>query len=78
MKQFNRKHDTILWYSKSDKWTFNKDDIRVPYKDPNQSFRTAFDSGDGWDDDDLNELREKGKVPEDWWEFSVAARLRVD
>jgi DNA modification methylase len=78
MKQFNRKHDTILWYSKSNKWTFNKDDIRVPYKDPNQSFRTAFDSGDGWDDDDLNELREKGKVPEDWWEFSVAARLRVD
>jgi hypothetical protein len=78
MKQFNRKHDTILWYSKSSKWIFNKDDVRVPYKDPNQSFRTAFDSGDGWDDEDLNELREKGKVPEDWRELSVAARLRVD
>jgi site-specific DNA-methyltransferase (adenine-specific)/adenine-specific DNA-methyltransferase len=78
MKQFNRKHDTIFWYSKSQKWTFNKEDIRVPYKDPNQSFRSAFDSGEGWDEDDLDELRSKGKVPEDWWEFSVAARLRVD
>ncbi|QQS22563.1 site-specific DNA-methyltransferase [bacterium] len=78
MKQFNRKHDTIFWYSKSDKWTFNKDQIRVPYKDPNQSFRTAFDDGEGWDEEDLEELRKKGKVPEDWWEFSVAARLRVD
>jgi DNA modification methylase len=78
MKQFNRKHDTIFWYSKSQKWIFNKEDIRVPYKDPNQSFRSAFDSGDGWDKNDLYELRNKGKVPEDWWEFSVAARLRVD
>jgi len=78
MKQFNRKHDTIFWYSKSQKWIFNKEDIRVPYKDPNQSFRSAFDSGDGWDENDLDELRSKGKVPEDWWEFSVAARLRVD
>lgn len=78
MKQFNRKHDTIFWYSKSDSWTFNKEDIRVPYKDPNQSFRAAFDDGEGWSDEDLDELRKKGKVPEDWWEFSVAARLRVD
>ncbi|MFH1749920.1 MAG: site-specific DNA-methyltransferase [bacterium] len=78
MKQFNRKHDTIFWYSKSDKWTFNKDDVRMPYKDPNQSLRKAFDTGEGWDSKDLEELRDKGKVPEDWWEFSVAARLRVD
>ncbi len=78
MKQFNRKHDTILWYSKTQKWVFNKEDIRVPYKDPNQWFRKAFDAGDGWNENDLDELRSKGKVPEDWWEFSIAARLRVD
>lgn len=30
-----RKHDNILWYAKSDKWTFNRDDIdRVPYMAP--------------------------------------------
>lgn len=30
-----RKHDTILWYSKTDRWVFNRDDIeRVPYMAP--------------------------------------------
>jgi len=30
-----RKHDNILWYSKSSKWTFNSDDIdRIPYMAP--------------------------------------------
>ena len=35
MKQFNRKHDTILWYSNGDDWIFNKDDIRIPHKQLN-------------------------------------------
>ena len=30
-KQFTRAHDTILWYSKGERWTFNLDKIRVPY-----------------------------------------------
>ena len=30
-----RKHDNILWYSKSESWTFNPDDIdRIPYMAP--------------------------------------------
>jgi site-specific DNA-methyltransferase (adenine-specific) len=30
-----KKHDNILWYSKSAKWTFNTDDIdRIPYMAP--------------------------------------------
>ncbi len=78
MKQFNRKHDTIFWYSKTNNWIFNKDDIRIPYADPNQSLRKAYDSGEGWNEEDLAGLRERGKVPEDWWEFAVAARLRID
>ena len=79
MKQFNRKHDTIFWYCKnSDNWIFNVDDIRISYKDPNQSFRRAYDNGDGWDKNDLEDLRNKGKVPEDWWEFAVTARKRID
>ncbi|MFH1224871.1 MAG: DNA methyltransferase [Candidatus Diapherotrites archaeon] len=75
MRQFNRKHDIIFWYSKNSKWIFNKEDIRAPYKDPNQSFRKAFDSGDGWTDEDLKKLRERGKVLEDWWsDIAIAAR----
>ena len=81
MQQLNRKHDTIFWYAKNaGQYTFNKDDIRVPYTDPNQSFRKAFDSaGDGWTEDDLKALRERGRVPDDWWDdIAVAARSRVD
>ncbi|MGQ0744446.1 MAG: DNA-methyltransferase [Acidimicrobiales bacterium] len=30
-----RKHDNILWYAKSDHWTFNRDEIeRIPYMAP--------------------------------------------
>ncbi len=30
-----RKHDSILWYAKSDSWTFNRDEIdRIPYMAP--------------------------------------------
>jgi len=30
-----RKHDNILWYSKTDQWTFNRDEIeRIPYMAP--------------------------------------------
>jgi len=33
-KQFNRKHDSIFWYSKSqDKWTFNWEDTLIPYSE---------------------------------------------
>ena len=79
MQQFSRKHDIIFWYSKSESHIFNEDDVRIPYKDPNQSFRSAFDSsGEGWTKEDLIKLREKGKVAEDWWEFPVAARRKVD
>ena len=78
MKQFNRKHDVIYWYSKSDRWHFNSNDIRVPYKDENQSLRKAFASDGSWSDDDIAKMRERGRIPDDWWEFSVAARKRVD
>ena len=33
-KQFNRKHDSIFWYSKSsDKWIFNWEDTLIPYSE---------------------------------------------
>ena len=74
MSQFNRKHDNIFWYSKGNKWIFNGENVRVPYKDENQSFRKVF--GDGWTEEDLKALREKGKIPEDWWELAIVARKR--
>ena len=31
MRQFNRKHDTIFWYSKGDSWCFNADQVRITH-----------------------------------------------
>ncbi|GHT52559.1 site-specific DNA-methyltransferase [Spirochaetia bacterium] len=32
-KQFNRKHDNIYWYSKSENWFFNYNDLLIPYSE---------------------------------------------
>src|SRR5690606_602584 len=69
MRQFNRKHDNIYWYSKTSEWIFNGDDVRMPLSGP---------LGGGWDGIDRKALEERGKIPEDWWEIAIAARLRVD
>lgn len=31
-RYFSRKHDILLWYARGGRWTFNIDEIRVPYK----------------------------------------------
>ena len=80
MNQFNRKHDTIFWYTKSKDWLFNENSIRIPYKDPNQKPRTAYMSAEGNDfsDEAIKAMRERGMVPNDWWEFSIVARKKID
>ena len=76
MKQFDRKHDVILWYTKSQDWIFNDEDIRIPYKDPKQTLRKAF--GEKFTLEDVEKYRERGMIPFDWWEFSVVARKKID
>lgn len=71
---FNRKHDTILLYSKTADYTFNVDDVRVPYKDSTiKTFNSSRKAGFGKKPD-----LERGKVPEDWWYFPVVARLHSE
>ena len=67
MRQFNRKHDIILWYAKGKEWTFNGDSVRVPYSDPNQRPRKAYDTGGAFDPDAIEGMRSRGKIPETWW-----------
>ena len=71
---FNRKHDTLLLYTKSDKYTFNVDAVRTPY-DPNtvKTFESSPKAGFGKVPD-----LERGKVPEDWWYYPVVARLHSE
>jgi site-specific DNA-methyltransferase (adenine-specific) len=70
-RAFNRKHDTILAYTKCDNFTFNADAVRQPYN-PNtvKTFASSSKAGFGKVPD-----LERGKVPEDWWYFPVVARL---
>ena len=64
---FPRKHDTILFYSKSDKWSFNIDDIRLPYSDSYvQRFSKQYKEGSGKRNilnEHLQELIEKRENP---------------
>ena len=53
-RRFGRKHDSILFYSKSNDWIFNLDDIRVPHKWVDGQLRA-----------DGSERSEKGKIPDD-------------
>ena len=68
---FNRKHDMILFYSKSNQYTFNVDQVRIPYSENTVvTFKSSKKAGFGKTPD-----LERGKVPEDWWYFPVVARL---
>lgn len=77
MRQFNRKHDTIFWYSKSSKWIFNDDDIRVEHSEKTvDNFKAGLD-GSGFIGNTYA-LNQKGKIPEDWWQMAVASRVKSD
>jgi hypothetical protein len=70
-KAFNRKHDTILVYTKGAKYTFNADAVRVPYDETTvKTIASSPKAGFG----KVPNLK-RGKVPEDWWYFPVVARL---
>jgi len=72
MKQFSRKHDTIFYYKMSDEWVFNADDIRIESEVHSGGFKGEMDNSSS------SKYTEKGKIPEDWWEFAVSSRFKVD
>lgn len=57
-----QKHDDILFYSKSNKWLFNPDAVRVPYKTEIEGRKNPLVS---------KKKFEKGKLPTDVWDISV-------
>ena len=72
MQQFSRKHDTIYWYSNCDVHIFNADDVRMPSEVHSGGFNGEMSK------DDSGAYSSKGKIPEDWWEFAVSSRFKVD
>jgi adenine-specific DNA-methyltransferase len=71
-QQFSRKHDIILWYSKTDNWIFNKDAVRIPYHETTAGKFESEGTGFKGTPADLS----KGKIPEDWWYLPVISRIR--
>ena len=72
-KDFPRKHDVILRYSKTDNYVFNKDEIRVPYAP--ESLKRANRQVVGVETMKFDKitLHEVGKVPEDYWTDTIRA-----
>ncbi|MGI6691687.1 MAG: site-specific DNA-methyltransferase [Clostridiales bacterium] len=60
--RFSGRYETLLWFTKTDQYVFNLDDVRIPSKYPNKRHYKGKKKG---------ELsgNPKGKNPSDFWEF---------
>ena len=61
-KRFSGRHETILWFTKTDNFTFNLDFVRVPSKYPSKKHFRGPKKG-------LNSCNPLGKNPTDVWEI---------
>ena len=61
-KRFSGRYETLLWFTKSDTYTFNLDSIRVPSKYPGKTHFKGEKRG-------LPSGNPLGKNPSDIWEF---------
>jgi site-specific DNA-methyltransferase (adenine-specific) len=68
-KRWNRKHDTILFYSKSNKWFFNPDNV-LDRREPEVLRRLASGiPGATWAADKSKYLDKTMKLPSDVWDI---------
>lgn len=63
-KRFSGRYETILWFSKTDTYTFNLDDVRIPSKYPGKKSYKGENKG-------KLSGNPKGKNPEDVWQATV-------
>ncbi len=61
-KRFSGRHETILWFTKTDNYTFNLDPVRVPSKYPTKKYYKGPNKG-------KLSGNPKGKNPSDVWEI---------
>ena len=60
-KRFSGRYETVLWFTKSDNYTFNLDDVRVPSKYPGKRHYKGDKKG-------KLSGNPKGKNPSDYWD----------
>lgn len=63
-KRFSGRYETILWFSKTNNYTFNLDNVRIPSKYPGKKAYKGANKG-------RLSGNPKGKNPEDLWEATV-------
>lgn len=63
-KRFSGRYEVILWFTKSNNYTFNLDNVRIPSKYPGKKYFKGKNKG-------LPSGNPKGKNPEDVWEMTV-------
>jgi len=68
-KRFGRRHDSVLFYTKSGEWKFNADDIRIAYTTNLDRNFERYGWGHHKGIDKKYRPHPKGKVPEDVWEI---------
>lgn len=61
-KRFSGRYETILWFTKSDNYTFNLDSVRIPSKYPGKRHYKGPNRG-------MPSGNPLGKNPSDLWEF---------
>ena len=66
-RDFPRKHDTILRYSKGQEWTFNGDAVRVPYADSSMHRIQYAANASTVMRGETIKLHGKGKIPPTVW-----------
>jgi DNA modification methylase len=64
-KRFSGRYETLLWFTKSDSYTFNLDPVRVPQLYPGKRHPKRRSKGGQPSGNPL------GKNPSDYWEFSA-------
>lgn len=60
--RFSGRYEVVLWYTKTDKYTFNLDDVRIPSKYPSKRSYRGENKG-------KLSGNPKGKNPEDVWDI---------
>jgi adenine-specific DNA-methyltransferase len=61
-KRFSGRYETILWFTKNDKYTFNLDDVRIPSKYPGKKHFKGPRKGE-------YSSNPNGKNPSDMWDI---------
>lgn len=66
-KRFSGRYETLLWFTKSDEYTFNLDPVRVPQLYPGKKHASSKGEGRAG----RYSGNPKGKNPSDFWTFSA-------